>query len=117
VPAVELPATPELPKAVASAMLAPAPTPLAPVAAAEPMSNEGLVVLTAKSASWVEVIDASGTVQLRKTLAAGEAVGASGGLPLVVTVGRADATDVQVRGKSFDLAPITKNNVARFEVR
>ena len=79
--------------------------------------GEGVVVLTAKAATWVEVIDAGSAVQLRKVLVAGEKVGASGRLPLVVTVGRADATEVQVRGKAFDLAPISKNNVARFEVR
>ncbi len=119
-------ATPQVPKEVVSAVQAPvnaarADTPGSTAttlpSVAEATGSSGLVVLTAKSASWVEVIDASGTVQLRKTLAAGEAVGASGGLPLVVTVGRADATEVQVRGKLFDLAPITKNNVARFEVR
>ncbi|HEY5582759.1 MAG TPA: RodZ domain-containing protein, partial [Rhodoferax sp.] len=32
-------------------------------------------------------------------------------------VGRADATEVQVRGKPFDLTGIAKNNVARFEVK
>jgi len=27
------------------------------------------------------------------------------------------ATDVQVRGKPFDLAPVSRDNVARFEVK
>jgi cytoskeleton protein RodZ len=38
-------------------------------------------------------------------------------MPLNVIVGRADATQVQIRGQSFDLAPVTRDNVARFEVK
>jgi len=67
--------------------------------------------------SWVEVVDARGTVQVRKTLSAGEVVGASGVLPLSVVVGRADAMEVQVHGKPFDLPRVSKDNVARFEVK
>ena len=74
-------------------------------------------MIKTRATSWVEVTDARAVVQLRKTMGAGETVGASGSLPLLVIVGRADTTEVQVRGKPFDLAPLTKNNVARFEVR
>jgi len=54
---------------------------------------------------------------LRRTLAAGELVGASGVLPLTAVVGRADATQVEVRGQALDLTALAKNNVARFEVK
>lgn len=77
----------------------------------------GLVVFKARGLSWVEVIDASGVVQLRKTMTDGEIVGASGVIPLSVVVGRADTTEVQVRGKPFDLTRLSKDNVARFEVK
>ncbi|MGQ2981241.1 MAG: RodZ domain-containing protein [Polaromonas sp.] len=50
-------------------------------------------------------------------MAAGEAAGASGALPLAAVVGRVDATQVQVRGRPFDLGPVSKDNVARFEVK
>ncbi|NDP37779.1 MAG: DUF4115 domain-containing protein [Rhodoferax sp.] len=80
-------------------------------------AKTGLLIFTARGSSWIEVIDASGVVQVRQTLSDREVVGASGALPLSVVVGRADATDVQVRGKSFDLTAIAKNNVARFEVK
>ena len=76
-----------------------------------------IVVFTAKNTSWVEVSDATRQVILRRTLNPGESVGTTGVLPLSVIVGRADATDVQVRGKSFDLSNFSKNNVARFEVK
>lgn len=80
-------------------------------------AKTGLLVFTARGSSWIEVIDANGVVQVRQTLSDREVVGASGALPLSVVIGRADATDVQVRGKSFDLTAIARNNVARFEVK
>ena len=71
----------------------------------------------ARAATWIEVTDAQGVVLLRRTLLAGESAAASGALPLKSVVGRADALEVQVRGKPFDLGPIAKDNVARFEVK
>ena len=79
--------------------------------------RNAVVVFKAKGASWVEVIDAAGVVQLRRNLAVGDAVGASGVLPLAVVVGRADLLDVQVRGKAFDLTSLSSGSVARFEVK
>ena len=80
-------------------------------------ATTGLLTFKAKGPSWIEVLDANGVVQVRKTLIDGEVVGVSGALPLSVVVGRADTTELQVRGKPFDLTGIAKNNVARFEVK
>lgn len=80
-------------------------------------SANGLLMFRAKGATWIEVIDAKGVVAVRKILAAGEAAGASGALPLQVTIGRVDATEVQLRGKPYDLTPVSRDNVARFEVK
>lgn len=77
----------------------------------------GIVTFRARGESWVEVTDAKGTVVLRRTLSAGDVAGASGALPLTAVVGKADATQVQVRGQAFDLAAVARNNVARFEVK
>jgi cytoskeleton protein RodZ len=85
--------------------------------AAVPAIADGIVTFRAKVQSWVEVTDAKGTVVLRRTLAAGELVGANGALPLTVVVGRADATQVQVRGQPYELNAVAKDNVARFEVK
>ena len=63
------------------------------------------------------MLGADGVVHLRKTLAEGEAVSVNGALPLSVVIGRADALDIQVRGKPFDLAAVTKDNVARFQIK
>ncbi|MDE2416736.1 MAG: DUF4115 domain-containing protein [Burkholderiales bacterium] len=77
----------------------------------------GLVTFRARASSWVEVTDAKGVVQLRKTLQSGEKAAASGDLPLSVVIGRADVTEVEVRGKQFALEAVAKENVARFEVK
>jgi cytoskeleton protein RodZ len=118
--AASLPSKPASAAQVAAAV-APAARGQAPAGAAsgtvQPVSTSGIVVLRAKGPSWVEVVDAKGVVGVRKTLAAGESAGASGALPLQVTIGRVDVTDVQVRGKAFDLRPVSKDNVARFEVK
>jgi cytoskeleton protein RodZ len=96
------------------------PTPQAPApaaSAAAPAPASGIVVIRTKGESWVEVVDAKGTVGLRKLMQAGESAGASGALPLKVTIGKVDMTEVQVRGKPFDLKRVSQDNVARFEVK
>lgn len=87
------------------------------VVTANALQATDIVVFTAKTESWVEATDAKGQVVLRRTLAAGEVVGASGALPLKVIVGRVNATQVEIRGKVFDLNAVAKDNVARFEVK
>ena len=77
----------------------------------------GVLVLRARSESWVQVRDSTGVSVLQRSLAAGESVSVAGQLPLSVVVGRADATEVLVRGKPFDLTAVSRENVARFEVK
>jgi cytoskeleton protein RodZ len=90
-------------------------SPTVAVSASAPPSD--LVVISAIGESWVEASDAKGKVVLRRMLSAGEVAGVEGVLPLKVTVGRANVTQVQIRGKAFDLSPVSKDNVARFEVK
>jgi cytoskeleton protein RodZ len=90
--------------------------PAASVAASKVPASAGIVVFKSSAESWVEVTDAKGNVLLSRKLSAGEEAGVSGALPLSAVVGRADVTLVQVRGQSFDLAPVSRGNVARFEV-
>jgi cytoskeleton protein RodZ len=99
-------------------VVVPPPAP-ALVQASEPVSGttSGTLVFKSRETSWVEVVDASGTTQVRRNLLAGETVTVSGTLPLAVTVGRASSVDVQVRGQPFDLSRLAKDNVARFEVK
>ena len=81
------------------------------------LPTTGTVVFKAKGETWVKVVDSKGFVQLSKTLANGDVVGASGALPLSVVIGRVDATDVEVRGQAFNLTSVSRDNVARFEVK
>lgn len=99
----------------AASLASPASTKAESATAANPGAD--IVILKSLGSSWVEVLDGKRTVRLRRTLLAGEAVGVSADLPLYVTLGRADTVEVLVRGKPLDLAPLTKDNVARFEVR
>jgi cytoskeleton protein RodZ len=110
-PAPEPAASPVAAPAVATA--APA---AAPVASTAPAAA-GPVVFRANAPSWVEVRDAKGGVPLRKTLAAGESATVAGAMPLQVIVGNVKSTAVDVRGKPFDLQPLARDNVARFEVK
>ena len=91
--------------------------PAVPASAALQLQSTGIVVFSAKGPTWVEVTDSTGQVVMRRTLSAGEVAGVSGALPLVAVVGRADATQVKIRGKAFDLSVFAKDNVARFEVK
>ncbi len=108
-----------------TAMAPPAPAapaePVVPVAA-ETLSTQpapdDVLVFTSRAESWITVNEAGGKQLLRRTLKAGETVAVSGKLPMSVVVGRASGIDVKVRGKSFDLAPVTgSGGVARFEVK
>lgn len=86
--------------------------------AAVPEVSRDLVAFSARADAWITVTEAGGKVLLGRTVKAGESVALSGRLPLSVVVARAAGVDVQVRGKAFDLAPVTKSGgIARFEVK
>lgn len=121
VPAAPMPPVPAAPAGTGASAPPVTPPPVlaapAPAAAAGPSSDAGVLELRVQATSWVQVTGASGRVWLQRSLQPGEVVRFDEDLPLAVTVGRADATDVSVRGQPFDLAPVTRNNVARFEIR
>jgi cytoskeleton protein RodZ len=77
----------------------------------------GVLLLRASAESWVEVHDGRGQPLLSRVLMPGEAVGLDGAMPLKLTIGNAGATDVSFRGRSVDLAPRTRDNVARLELK
>lgn len=121
-PAPALVATPALSAAATAApatAAAPASAPAVVASAPAPAADApaGTLVLRARSESWVQVKDATGALALQRNLAAGESVSVSAQPPLAVVVGRADATEVTVRGKPFDLTAVSRDNVARFEVK
>jgi len=115
--------SPQAAEAAASLALS---LPMIPASTAAAVAAEGgvsagkavpsVLLFKARASSWIEVTDAKGTVLLRRTLVASEAAEVGGELPLSVVVGRADHTDVMVRGVPFPLETHTQDNVARFKV-
>jgi cytoskeleton protein RodZ len=110
------PVPPDTLNASASTASAAAGVPVVATLASQP-APAGIILFKASGESWVEVKDAKGVVVLRRMLAAGDAAAASGVLPLTAVVGKVDVTEVQVRGQAFNLAPVSRDNVARFEVK
>lgn len=99
------------------------PTPAAAVASEPIASASGsqtggdLLLVRAKGTTWIQVVDANGAVLLRKTLQGGTTSAVNGTPPLAVVVGKADLAEVEVRGKPFVMTDVSKDNVARFEVK
>lgn len=98
------------PPAPAAASVPPAPAPVAAASGAEWLQ------IRAKADSWVEV-RAGGKVLLQRVVKADETLAFADAGPLAVVVGRADATEVLVRGKAMDMSTLARNNVARFEAK
>ncbi|MDE2617494.1 MAG: helix-turn-helix domain-containing protein [Burkholderiales bacterium] len=123
-PAAAAAKTSKDPEPVARPETPPAATP-APAVAVSPevlavrkrLASSGVVIFKTSGPSWIEVTDGKGAIQLSRLVEPGEPVGASGPLPLTVTIGRADVTEVLVRGKPFPLDEVTRGGVARFEVK
>ena len=112
--AADNPAAVDVFAAVPGPALLPASSSIAQAAAADPVS---LLNFSAKGASYVKVTDANGAVVFDRVLRSGESVGLSATPPLAAVVGRANAISVLVRGAAFDIAAVSKNNIARFEVK
>lgn len=115
------PAASEAPAPAPAEPVSPAPLPQAapaqPTPAATPSAAApDTLLLRASEASWVEVRDRDGNLLLSRTLQAGEAVGVNGALPLRATIGNVTGTTVTFRGQAVDLAPRTRDNVARISL-
>ncbi|GAB1389357.1 MAG: hypothetical protein AMXMBFR78_05320 [Rubrivivax sp.] len=115
--ALSIAASPSAPQAAQAAQAASAATtpeaaasvPLAPAA--------GLLTVRATAPSWIEIVDAEDRVLLSRVVGAGESVQLDGRPPLRVRIGNAEATALFLRGQPVDLAPHTRVNVARLELR
>jgi cytoskeleton protein RodZ len=90
---------------------------LAASASALPAVAAGVLQLRTTAQSWVEVVDARGQSILGRLVQPGESVGLDGVMPLKVRIGNASATQVVFRGQSVELAPFTRDNVARLELK
>ena len=98
-----------LPPAVTAAL------PLAAGASASAASPS--LLISATQASWIEIRDAQGQVALQRMLAAGEGIELRAPTPGTLTVGNAAGTLVRLGGQPIDLARVSRENVARIELR
>lgn len=73
--------------------------------------------LRASAESWIEVQDGASQMLLSRMVLAGETVLLDGAMPLRVKIGNATSTEVVFRGQPMNLAPFTRDNVARFELK
>ena len=104
-PAAPAAATPDAATAAADTAGLTTPVPLAP-----------LLRIRFSGPSWVEVKDAEGKVLLSQHSAAGAEHVIEGTPPFYVVIGDTAKAAVEVRGENYDLAPHTRQNVARFTV-
>lgn len=93
------------------------PAPEAVAAPAADATNAALLRIQAVGESWVEVVDGKGVSQVQRMLKPGDSMDFSASPPYSVVVGRADAVQVTVRGDRFDVMPLARNSVARFQVK
>jgi len=77
----------------------------------------GVLQVRTTAQSWVEVVDASGQTVVGRLVQPGEALSLDGAMPLKLRIGNATGTQVVFRGQPVSLAPYTRDNVARFELK
>lgn len=94
--------------------------PTLPAVAEPPATSTAAVPLLALKAvadTWVEVIDSRGVLRVQRVLRSGEALQFSDAPKFQVVLGNAAGAQVVVRGTALELAPYTRNNVARFDAQ
>ena len=114
-----VPATVDGSASVGAAAGVPSAAPPATEAAAPatPAASGQLLSISATNETWIEVLNGTGSMVAQRVLKAGDTVDFSTAPPYKVVIGRADAAQVTVRSKPFDVMGLARNNVARFEVK
>lgn len=99
-----------------AANMPPAPNPM-PVETPSPVAvGVSRLEFSASQETWVNVVDAAGKEVFNKTIFAGSRESIEVTLPVDVVVGNAGATNMSVNGKSVNLAPYSRQNVARIKL-
>ncbi len=80
------------------------------------VSGVGRLDFSATQETWVSVIDSNGREIYSKTIFAGSRETINAKLPVDITVGNSGATSLSMNGKSYDLAPYSRNNVAHIKL-
>jgi cytoskeleton protein RodZ len=77
-------------------------------------SSQQSIRISFSGPCWVQITDSSGELVLNGEMRAGEAKDIEGDAPFRFVLGNADAVELVVGDKRFDLEPYTSGNVARF---
>lgn len=95
-----------------------------PDSAARPPALPSTVMPSSQGASisvsepvWVEVVDSTGQVIFQRTIQPGEVMNFEQRPPLKLRIGNAASAKLAFKGEAVDLAPLTKGNVARVELK
>ena len=99
------------PATTATGAAAPA---VAPAATADETVADQPLMLAFRDYSWTEVRDRNGRVLLSGMNPGGTAQTVSGTPPLQIVIGNAVDVSARYKGQPVDLAPYTRQNVARF---
>lgn len=85
---------------------------------ATPATAVGRLNMSVREPAWIDVREAaSGRKVFSRLVQAGETLDVEGQPPLRVRVGNAPAVSLRYGGQPIDLAPHTRNNVARLELK
>lgn len=85
--------------------------------AAEAVAAQSPLHVQTSAASWIEITDSRGLALVSRIVQPGESLWLDGSLPMKLKIGNAGATQIAFRGKDIDLAPVTRDNVARLEIK
>jgi cytoskeleton protein RodZ len=112
--------TPAQAAATDNVSVAPAVSTSAPVVAATPVAAapsqapvDAPLFLAYTGPSWTEVRDRNGQLLISRLVAADSSEAVSGAGPFEIVLGNAPVVTLTYRGKQVDLAPYTRQNVAR----
>lgn len=84
--------------------------------AAAPASGEVHMAFTFNAESWVEVRDAGGNKLLFDLMHKGDTREISGKAPISLLIGNAGSVELRVNGERYDLAPHSRDDVARLRI-
>ncbi len=116
-PATVTVASTAVPPAVAPSATLPAAVTLPAEPPVAPTPNAmAKVEFSANQETWINVVDANGREIFSKIIFAGSRESIDVKPPVNVTVGNAGATSMSLNGKSIDLAPHSRNNVAHIKL-
>jgi len=79
--------------------------------------GDATMLLTYQGPSWTEIRDRSGQLVVSRLVAPGSVEPVRGAPPFDIVLGNAHVVTLVYRGKSVDLSPYTRQNVARLTLQ